>query len=51
VRDFVELCALLNLRIDQAVSVSGEKARRVKHPGTFANLTSEQAIFLLSRKS
>ena len=49
VRDFVELCSLLGLSIDQAMSVSGQKARRVKRPGTFANLTSEQAIFLLSR--
>ena len=49
VRDFVELCAVLGLHINEAVSVSGEKARRVKKPGTFSNLTAEQAIFLLSR--
>jgi len=51
VRDFVELCAELGLHIEEAMSVSGEKARRVKRPGTFSNLTAEQAIFLLSRSA
>ncbi|MGV8997393.1 MAG: methionine biosynthesis protein MetW [Parvibaculaceae bacterium] len=51
VRDFVLLCEELGLRIDDAVSVIGNKAKRVGRPGTIDNLTAETAVLLMSRKS
>lgn len=50
VRDFVELCDEVGLKIDDAVSVIGNRAKRVGRPGTFDNLTAETAILLMSRK-
>ncbi|MDR3500295.1 MAG: methionine biosynthesis protein MetW [Parvibaculum sp.] len=51
VRDFVSLCDDLGLNIDDAVSVIGNRARRVGRPGSIDNLTAEDAVLLLSRKS
>lgn len=51
VRDFVELCDEVGLKIDDAVSVIGNRAKRVGRPGTFDNLTAETAILLMSRKA
>ncbi len=50
VRDFVELCDEVSLKIDDAVSVTANRAKRVGRPGTFDNLTAETAILLMSRK-
>lgn len=50
VRDFVELCDEVGLKIDDAVSVIGNRAKRVGRPGTFDNLTAETVILLMSRK-
>jgi methionine biosynthesis protein MetW len=50
VRDFVELCEDVGLKIDDAVSVIGNTSKRVGRPGTFDNLTAETAILLMSRK-
>ncbi|MDO8421007.1 MAG: methionine biosynthesis protein MetW [Parvibaculum sp.] len=51
VRDFVLLCEALDLRIDDAVSVIGNRAKRVGRPGSIDNLTAETAVLLMSRKS
>ena len=51
VRDFVLLCEALDLRIDDAVSVIGNRAKRVGRPGMLDNLTAETAVLLMSRKS
>ncbi len=51
VRDFVSLCDDLGLHIDDAVSVIGNRARRVGRPGSVDNLTAEDAVLLLSRRS
>jgi methionine biosynthesis protein MetW len=50
VRDFVGLCDDLDLHIDDAMSVNGNRARRVGRPGRIDNLTAEDAVLLLSRK-
>lgn len=50
VRDFVELCEDVGLKIDDAVSVIRNTSKRVGRPGTFDNLTAETAILLMSRK-
>lgn len=50
VRDFVALCEEVGFRIDDAVSVSGNRARRVGRPGTLDNLMAEDAVLLMSRK-
>jgi methionine biosynthesis protein MetW len=50
VRDFVDLCDELGFRIDDAVSVIGNRAKRVGRPGRFDNLTAESAVLLMSRK-
>ena len=51
VKDFVMLCEELGLRIDDAVSVIGNRAKRVGRPGTLDNLTAETAVLLMSRKN
>jgi len=51
VKDFVMLCEEVGLRIDDAVSVIGNRAKRVGRPGTLDNLTAETAVLLMSRKS
>tara|TARA_R110000868_G_scaffold50534_4_gene161416 strand:- start:2339 stop:2986 length:648 start_codon:yes stop_codon:yes gene_type:complete len=51
VRDFVVLCEALDLRIDDAVSVIGNRAKRVGRPGMLDNLTAETAVLLMSRKT
>ncbi|MES1989944.1 MAG: methionine biosynthesis protein MetW [Pseudomonadota bacterium] len=51
VKDFVTLCEELGLRIDDAVSVIGNRAKRVGRPGTIDNLTAESAVLLMSRKN
>ncbi|HMM13663.1 MAG TPA: methionine biosynthesis protein MetW [Parvibaculum sp.] len=50
VRDFVALCEEVDFNIDDAVSVSGNRARRVGRPGRIDNLLAEDAVLLLSRK-
>lgn len=50
VRDFVALCEEAGFRIDDAMSVTGNRARRVGRPGTLDNLIAEDAVLLLSRK-
>jgi methionine biosynthesis protein MetW len=50
IRDFVDLCETLGFQIDDAVSVIGNRARRVGRPGPWDNLTAETAVLLLSRK-
>ncbi|KAB7738761.1 methionine biosynthesis protein MetW [Parvibaculum sedimenti] len=50
VRDFVTLCEEVGFRIDDAVSVAGNRARRVGRPGTLDNLMAEDAVLLMSRK-
>lgn len=51
VRDFVALCDDLGFRIDDAVSVIGNRGRRVGRPGPLDNLTAESAVLLMSRKA
>jgi methionine biosynthesis protein MetW len=51
VRDFVGLCEDLGFHIDDAVSVVGNRGKRVGRPGAVDNLTAESAVLLLSRKS
>ena len=51
VRDFVGLCDDLGFHIDDAVSVSGNRGRRVGRPGPIDNLTAESAVLLMSRKA
>lgn len=50
VRDFVQLCEDVGFHIDDAVSVTGNRARRVGRPGTLDNLMAEDAVLLMSRK-
>lgn len=51
VRDFVELCEDVGLKIDDAVSVVGSRPKHVGRPGALDNLTAETAILLMSRKA
>lgn len=51
VRDFVSLCEEVGFHIDDAISVTGNRARRVGRPGTLDNLMAEDAVLLMSRKS
>ena len=51
VLDFASLCAELGLEIEDALILTGEKARRISNPGCFANLFASDAVFLLSRKN
>jgi methionine biosynthesis protein MetW len=52
IRDFVELCAELDLEVERAVSLSRlGRARNLSRFSSFANLQSEQGIFLLRRKA
>lgn len=49
--DFQELCAALNLEVERAVALGGHgRARELAKIGPFANLQSEQGIFLLRRR-
>ncbi|MEQ8267058.1 MAG: methionine biosynthesis protein MetW [Parvibaculum sp.] len=48
--DFASLCEELGLRIEDAVTVSGDRARRISRPGVIANLLASDAVFLLSRR-
>lgn len=50
VRDFAELACGLGLMLERTVSLRGSKSRDVKPFSSGANLLSEQAIFLLSRR-
>jgi methionine biosynthesis protein MetW len=51
VRDFVGLCDIVGFQIDDAVSVIGNRAKHVGRPGRFDNLSAENAVLLLSRRS
>lgn len=48
--DFASLCDDLGLDIEDAVILTGEKARRISNPGTLANLFASDAVFLLTRR-
>ncbi|ABS63199.1 methionine biosynthesis protein MetW [Parvibaculum lavamentivorans DS-1] len=48
--DFAELCEDLGLKIEDAVTVTGNRARRISRPGAIANLLASDAVFLLSRR-
>ncbi|MDP1625780.1 methionine biosynthesis protein MetW [Parvibaculum sp.] len=48
--DFASLCEELGLKIEDAVTVTGDKARRISRPGAIANLLASEAVFLLSRR-
>lgn len=51
IRDFLELCAALDLEVERAVALSRlGRARELAKIGLFANLQSEQGIFLLRRR-
>lgn len=50
VRDFVSLCEDVGFHIDDAISVTGNRARRVGRPGTLDNLMAEDAVLLMSRR-
>lgn len=50
VRDFARLCDELALHIDEAVSVTGDRAWKIGHPGHIVNLIADEAVFLLSDK-
>jgi methionine biosynthesis protein MetW len=50
IRDFVALCAELNLDVESVVSVGRNGAiREIRQTGTAANWFGEQAIFMLRR--
>lgn len=49
--DFASLCEELGLEIEDALILTGEKARRISNPGTFANLLASDAVFLLSQRA
>jgi len=52
IRDFVALCAKLDIGIDRSVAMTGRgRARGFSAGSALANLLSEQAIFLLKRGS
>jgi hypothetical protein len=49
-RDFVDLCDELGLKIERGVLVSGTgTARELHSAGWYANMFGEQGIFLLKR--
>jgi len=48
--DFVDLCAQLDLNIEQALTLSGVGSKVSRKPGLLANLLADQALFLMSRK-
>jgi methionine biosynthesis protein MetW len=51
-RDFTELCDVLNLRIEASAAVSPTRpARSINSHSAIENWRSESALFLLSRKS
>lgn len=50
IKDFVILCAELGIRIDHHISIDKQGRRMpIVSDGPFANLCSEQGVFLLSR--
>lgn len=50
IKDFVILCAELGIRIDRHISIDKQGRRMpIVSDGPFANLFSEQGVFLLSR--
>tara|TARA_R110002110_G_scaffold5945_16_gene30084 strand:- start:2180 stop:2806 length:627 start_codon:yes stop_codon:yes gene_type:complete len=48
--DFTALCEEIGLEIEDAVTVTGNTARRVSRPGFLSNLFASDAVFLLSRR-
>lgn len=52
IKDFIALCTQLNVSIEQAFGRTGGRAPKPIDPNTpIANLTTEEAIFLLSGKN
>jgi len=51
IKDFIELCELLNLKIEQAIALD-TKGKQISFAKSLwaANLIGEQAVFLLSKK-
>lgn len=48
--DFAALCDDLNLDIEDAVILTGDKSWRISNPGILSNLFASEAVFLLSRR-
>jgi methionine biosynthesis protein MetW len=49
--DFAALCADLDLDIEDAVILTGDKSWRISNPGILSNLFANEAVFLLSRRN
>lgn len=48
--DFTELCDALHIRVEQCITLSNGRARKLSGaPGAWQNLTAEQAVFVLNR--
>lgn len=48
-RDFLDLCADVELQIQEVTIIRNGRRTRIDAPGRFANLMAEDAVFLLSR--
>lgn len=49
--DFAALCDDLDLDIEDAVILTGDKSWRISNPGILSNLFASEAVFLLSRRN
>ncbi len=48
--DFTDLCAELGLKVTQCITLTNGRAHQsIKAPGSWQNLTAEQAVFVLQR--
>src|SRR5579859_3579777 len=51
IRDFTDLCAELDIKVERAQSLALDGAIRFEGAGGLANLLAEQAVFLLRKKA
>jgi methionine biosynthesis protein MetW len=49
--DFAALCDDLDLDIEDAVILTGDRSWRISNPGILSNLFASEAVFLLSRRN
>jgi methionine biosynthesis protein MetW len=49
--DFAALCDDLDLNIEDAVILTGDRSWRISNPGILSNLFASEAVFLLSRRN
>ena len=51
IKDFIEICSLLNIVIEETNSINDNKAHKIRKPNTLLNnLFSKEGIFVLTKK-